>query len=101
MTVNDPLDAFKNALKAEKDNSECIKRLYKLVRDKGVRECLLCCHDNQDLGAENIMLWFINEQIEEENMVDAIVQQLEHAGPQLGIATVLLDKQLGTRKSSD
>jgi ferritin len=86
ISVADPLDAFKQALKAEKDNSVLLIKLYKTLKD------------NNDYVSESMMHWFLNEQIEEENSADAIVTRLEHAGSQIGVALMMLDHELAQRK---
>jgi ferritin len=49
-----------------------------------------------DHAANSFLQWFVNEQVEEEATVDAIVQKLKLVGNN-GVALFMLDNELGGR----
>ncbi|TCJ20465.1 ferritin [Rubrobacter taiwanensis] len=79
-----PLDAFEQALEHEKFITGRIHELYELA----VRE--------NDYPAQVLLQWFIEEQVEEEQMTSEIVDRLRLAGDD-GSAILLLDRELGER----
>lgn len=60
-----PLEAFKDAYEHEKYVTEKIHDLVELAEDKG------------DRATENMLQWFVEEQVEEEESVNEIVQKIE------------------------
>lgn len=80
-----PLEAFKDAYEHEKHITERIHELYDLAEEV------------EDKATMNMLHWFIEEQVEEEASVDAIVQKLKMAEGTL--STLLrLDAKLGERE---
>jgi ferritin len=79
-----PLDAFEGAYKHECTISRMIHELLGLATAE------------KDHAAATFLLWFVNEQVEEEASVQHIVDQLKLVGDQ-GMALYLLDKELGER----
>lgn len=80
-----PLDVFELALKAEQENSKQINELYKLALEE------------KDYATQNMLTWFIDEQVEEENITDQVVQKLVMIGSSKR-GLFMLDKELGGRK---
>ena len=79
-----PLDAFEAAYKHECYISDCINKLV----DQALAE--------SDHATNAFLQWFVNEQVEEEASVDAIVKKLKLvAGHPNG--TYMIDKELGAR----
>lgn len=80
-----PRAAFEAALKHEKYISGCIFSLTKQAR---------AC---EDISTEVFLQWFVNEQVEEESSVQAILDKLDMVGDsKMGLYQ--LDKELGARK---
>ncbi len=79
------LDAFEQALQAERDVSAAIDRLTALAVAQG------------DYAAQAFLQWFVTEQVEEEKQADEVVQTLSTIGD--NPATLfMLDRELGTRR---
>ena len=75
---------FEHAYKHETYITSCIHKLAKQARDE------------DDFASENMLQWFVNEQVEEEATADEIVQKLKMIGdskPHL----YMFDKELGSR----
>jgi ferritin len=81
-----PLDAFSQSLKQEEEVSKQINELYDVA--ERVR----------DHASKNLLLWFLNEQIEEEKSVGDIVERLTLAGDDPA-SLLALDREAGTRQS--
>ncbi len=81
-----PLDAFSESLKQEKEVTRQINALYEVA--ERVR----------DHASKNLLLWFLNEQIEEEKSVGDIVDRLTLAGNDPG-SLLALDREAGARQS--
>ena len=79
-----PLETFQQVLAHERHVTESIHKLYALARAEN------------DYPSENMLQWFVQEQVEEENSVDAILQQLRMIGDQSS-ALLMLDHRLGQR----
>lgn len=79
-----PIELFEQALKNEQKVTKLIHKLYKIALD------------TNDYPAQVMLHWFIEEQVEEENMVNDIIEQLKLAGDQ-GAALLMMDRQLGQR----
>ncbi|MCB4208482.1 ferritin [Arthrobacter sp. UM1] len=82
------LDAFKAALKHEQKVSEAIRGLYRQAQKEG------------DIDSIPLLNWFIDEQIEEEATVGALVAQLERIGKD-GSGLMRLDGELGNRHAAE
>lgn len=81
----DPLDVFKTGLEHEKFITASIHKLYETAKA------------NKDYAAENMLHWFIEEQVEEENNFEYIVTMLERAAGNPG-SLMILDSKLGKRE---
>lgn len=79
-----PLAAFKNAYEHELEVSA---RINKLV-DLSLQE--------SDHATNSFLQWFVNEQVEEESSVKAVVQQLRLIGED-GHGLFMVDRELGQR----
>jgi ferritin len=84
ITWDSPLAAFGDAYKHEQKITALINGLV----DLSLQE--------RDHAANQFLLWFVKEQVEEEASVDAVVQQLKLAGDQ-GSGLFMIDKDLATR----
>lgn len=80
-----PLEAFEAALEHEKKVSAAIHELYDMAVEK---------HDH---ATQLLLEWFINEQVEEEDMVGTVVDQIRMAGDNQA-ALLMLDRELGARQ---
>lgn len=83
-----PLDVFERALAHEQRVSAAIGALYAQASE---------AHDYSSLP---LLQWFLNEQIEEEATVRQIVAELRMVGDDSS-ALLLLDREMGTRRSDD
>jgi ferritin len=79
-----PLNAFQEAYEHEQHISSCINKLV----DLAIAE--------SDHALNTFLQWFVNEQVEEEATVEAIVQKLQLVGDN-GVALFMLDGELGKR----
>jgi ferritin len=79
-----PLAAFEDAYRHE----EKISGLINTLVDLAIQE--------KDHAANAFLQWFVNEQVEEESSVDAVVHQLKLAGDQ-GSGLFMIDRELATR----
>lgn len=78
------LSIFQKALEHERTVTRHINELYELAREK------------KDYPAEIMLQWFIEEQVEEEDMTGQLVEQLEMAGDNRA-ALLMMDARLGSR----
>lgn len=79
------LDAFKDTLEHEKKVTAMINNLCKIA------------DEDNDVAAQNMLAWFIDEQIEEEANARAIIHKLNFMeGDKVGLYTI--DKELGSRE---
>lgn len=79
------LDAFEQALQAERDVSAAIDRLSAMAVAQG------------DYAAQVFLHWFVTEQVEEEKQASELVQTLRTIGD--NPATLfMLDRELGSRQ---
>lgn len=79
-----PIEAFEAALKHEKKITASIHKMYDLaVKDK-------------DYESQNMLNWFINEQIEEEEQTQYMLNRLKLAEKNI-CATLQIDKEAGAR----
>lgn len=79
-----PLAAFEAALEHEKFMTENITKLADLAIDE------------RDHATNNVMQWYVSEQVEEEANVDDIVQKLRMVGEN-GPGIFMMDRELKTR----
>lgn len=79
-----PLEAFKDAEKHEQHITKCINQLV----DLAVKE--------KDYATQNLLQWFVNEQVEEEASVGEIVAKLEMVSESRN-GLYMMDKELGKR----
>ena len=79
-----PLSIFQAALAHEKKVTGHINDLYELAQDKN------------DYPAQIMLEWFIDEQVEEEEMTGKLVNQLEKVGDNEA-ALFMMDSRLGDR----
>ncbi|MBI5251320.1 MAG: ferritin [Desulfomonile tiedjei] len=79
-----PLAAFEDAYRHEEKVTGLINNLV----DLAIQE--------KDHAANAFLQWFVNEQVEEESSVDAVVHQLKLAGDQ-GSGLFMIDRELATR----
>lgn len=77
-------DVFETALKQEKHITERIHDLLSLARE------------NKDYEAESILQWFVEEQIEEEDLMGTILNKIRRARDDEA-ALLMLDQELGER----
>jgi ferritin len=77
-----PLEVLEDALKHEQHVTKLINDLVALARDE------------RDYATDSFLQWFVDEQVEEEQIVDAIIQDLEHIGD-FGPGLYMLDRELG------
>ncbi len=78
------LEVFQQVLKHEQAVSEAIYKTYE------------ACMAGKDYAAQNLLQWYIDEQVEEENTASEIVAMLKLAGKD-GSALLMIDQQLGQR----
>jgi len=79
-----PIEVFESAYAHEKAVTGMIYSLMDLARKEG------------DYAFENLLQWFVNEQIEEEAQVAEIVSRLKLGGED---ALLIVDSELGKRSS--
>jgi len=80
-----PLDVFEKTLKHEQHITGCFQKLAEMA----VQE--------KDFATQNLLQWFVNEQVEEEANAGDIVAKLKLSGGQ-GPGLLFIDSQLGGRK---
>ena len=81
---DNPTAAFQDAYEHEVEISKRIDELVKLAREEG------------DTATENMLQWFVAEQVEEEATTQAILDKLKLAGND-GPGLLLVDQELGER----
>jgi ferritin len=82
-----PLDAFEKSLEHERRVTECIHNLYEQAVE------------TRDYPTQTFLQWFIDEQVEEESTLEALVDQLRLAGGN-STALLFLDRELATRQAA-
>lgn len=80
-----PHEVFKQALEQERNITKRIHKLYDLAQKEG------------DYPLESLLLWFIDEQVEEEERVGQIADELEMIDNN-GTGLLIMDKELGKRE---
>lgn len=83
-----PLDVFQDALKHEQHVTHLINDLVSLSTSEN------------DPASFSFLQWFVDEQVEEEALVDAAVQDLKLVGND-GTGLFLLDRELGAAQPED
>lgn len=83
-----PLAAFRDALEHERSITESVNRVAETAAEAG------------DRATENVMDWFVDEQVEEESSVGNVVKRVEmaHEDPS---ALMMLDSELGERTATE
>ena len=79
------LSAFEDTLAHEKVVTALINDLVAIARDE------------KDFATDNMLQWFVSEQVEEEDSVQTIIDALRLIGSK-GYAIYMLDKDLGQRE---
>ena len=79
-----PLDAFEKALAHEEKITAHINDLYALATEE------------KDIASQNLLQWFVEEQVEEEKNAGDIVDMLKKIGDS-NHALIMLDRELGQR----
>lgn len=82
-----PQKAFKAALEQERNITKRIHKMYSIAKEE------------DDYPLESLLLWFIDEQVEEEEAVQDIIDKLKLIGDD-GSGLYLLDREMGERKGS-
>ena len=80
-----PLDAFEKALAHEEKITGHINDLYALATEE------------KDIASQNLLQWFVEEQVEEEKNAGDIVDMLKKIGDNYH-ALIMLDRELGQRQ---
>jgi len=80
-----PLDVFENAYKHELKVTGLIHDLVAISRSE------------KDVATENFLMWYVDEQVEEEAHADAIVQKLKRIKDSAN-GLYMLDKELAGRE---
>jgi len=83
-----PLDAFQKALAHEQKVTQQIHEIYKIAEDVG------------DYPTQVFLHWFIEEQVEEEEITEDAVARLQRAGDDVG-ALMVLDREFGERQGEE
>jgi len=81
-------DVFETALKQEQHITQRVHQLVELAREQN------------DYEAESILQWFVDEQVEEENLMDNILQKVRRAGDDTA-ALLILDEEFGNREDDE
>lgn len=85
---NSLLNAFGDSLEHERVVTANINNLVTLAREE------------KDYATENMLQWFVSEQVEEEESVQEIIDSLKLIGDN-GHAIYMLDKELGKRQEDE
>jgi len=83
-TWGSPLEAFEAALAHEELMTQCITQLADLALEE------------RDHATNNVMQWYVSEQVEEEANVDSIVKKLRMVGDS-GPGMFMMDSELKSR----
>lgn len=82
-----PSDAFEAAYEHEVEITEMINDLVALAREEN------------DNATENMLQWFVAEQVEEEATAQAVLDKLKHVGDD-GPGLLMVDQELGQRSGA-
>lgn len=93
--IDGPPDSWENAIQVaeevfthEKQVTEMIHKLVNMARDE------------KDHSTDNMLQWFVSEQVEEEKNADELLQQLKIVNGE-GQGMLMLDRELGQRQFVD
>lgn len=87
MDYKSVMDAFQHSLKQEEKVTQQINDLYEVAEQV------------KDHASKNLLLWFLNEQMEEEKTVRDMLDRLKLAGDDPA-SLLVLDREAGSRKSA-
>jgi len=87
-TFDSPIDVFEHSLKQEQAVTQQINDLYDLAEQV------------KDHSSKNLLLWFLNEQIEEEKTVRDMLDRLKLAGTDPA-SLLVLDREAAQRQSAE
>jgi ferritin len=82
-----PLDVFEHSLKQEQKVTAQINEIYEVAEKV------------KDHASKNLLLWFLNEQMEEEKTVRDMLDRLKLAGNDPA-SLLVLDREAGARKAA-
>lgn len=88
MDYSSPMDAFQHSLMQEEKVTQQINDLYEVAEQV------------KDHASKNLLLWFLNEQMEEEKTVRDMLDRLKLAGDDPA-SLLVLDREAGGRRSAD
>jgi ferritin len=80
-----PLNVFENVYEHEQKVTDLINKLVEVARSEN------------DVATENFLMWFIDEQVEEEAHASQVVEKLKMIGDARQ-ALYMLDRELGARE---
>ncbi len=86
--IDDPADAFQQALEHEQYITKRIHEMYDLAREEN------------DYPLQTLLNWFIDEQVEEEEAVTEILDRIKLIGDDGG-GLYMLDRELAQRSGGD
>jgi ferritin len=86
MDYTSPMDAFQHSLQQEEKVTQQINDLYEVAEQV------------KDHASKNLLLWFLNEQMEEEKTVRDMLDRLKLAGEDPA-SLLVLDREAGARPS--
>lgn len=84
----DALEAFQDTLKHEQHVTSLINNLVNIAIEE------------KDHATNNMLQWYVAEQVEEESNVESLVEQIKMIGGQ-GHGMLMLDRELGSRTFVD
>ena len=83
-----PLEVFRAALAHEEDVTKSIHGLYRIAGERS------------DYATQQVLQWFIEEQVEEEENANAAVEAIRMAGDNSAML-LMLDREFGAREPED
>ena len=87
MDYKSVMDAFQHSLKQEEKVTQQINDLYEVAEQV------------KDHASKNLLLWFLNEQMEEEKTVRDMLDRLKLAGDDAA-SLLVLDREAGSRRTT-
>lgn len=69
---------------------------HEKVVTSSIHEIVAIAREEKDFATENMLQWFVNEQVEEEETAQKIIDALKLIGDN-GVGIYMIDKELGTR----
>ena len=85
---NTPLEALQSAMEHEQKVTKSIHQLVKIAREEG------------DYATDSFLQWFVDEQVEEEEVVDDLIQKLTLIGD-FSPGLYLLDRELSAEAGTE